>query len=136
MGRIQPDYITQYEAVFGPSYHAFTANDCLFIVVNASLINSGLQAEETQRGWLEDVLATNKGRTFVSIHYPPYVLSEHERAATTTSTSLDVIGSWVSSRSTSRKPYSQVTSTIFGMIDTTRRPLYPAGDILRAAGLQ
>jgi hypothetical protein len=78
-GMIQPTYIAQYEEVFGPSYYAFSSNDCRFIVLNASLFNSGLPQEAQQREWLETEFAECAGRrTFMSIHYPPYVCTTDE----------------------------------------------------------
>lgn len=78
-GTIQDSYIDQYESFFGPSYHAFSSNGCRFIILNASLLNSGLARESTQRDWLENELRSLNGqRCFVSIHYPPYVCSPDE----------------------------------------------------------
>jgi len=78
-GKIQPEYVAQYEDVFGPSYYAFSSNDCCFIVLNASLLNSGLDQEDAQNRWLEDELTKAAGqRTFLSIHYPLYVHSPDE----------------------------------------------------------
>jgi calcineurin-like phosphoesterase family protein len=78
-GMIQPAYIAQYEEVFGLSYYAFSSNDCRFIVLNASLFNSGLPQEAQQREWLDAEFAESAGRrTFMSIHYPPYVCTTDE----------------------------------------------------------
>ena len=66
--------IALYERHFGRHFHSFDMEGCHFIVLNASLLNSGLAAEAEQRDWLERDLAANRGRRiFVFIHYPPYI---------------------------------------------------------------
>lgn len=77
-GSITSEYIGQYEEMFGKSYYSFIANECRFIILNASLINSGLPEEGEQKAWLEDEFAKGGPRTFVSIHYPPYVCTPDE----------------------------------------------------------
>ena len=73
--------IAQFEAVFGPSYHSFEHADCLFVMINSSLVNSGNQHEVAQRAWLEDVLAGANGRRiFLCSHYPPYIYSATEQS--------------------------------------------------------
>lgn len=78
-GTIQDEYIKQFESFFGPSFHAFSSNGCRFIILNASLLNSGLAQEKVQREWLEEELRSLNGqRCFLSIHYPPYVCTPDE----------------------------------------------------------
>ena len=72
-------YLARWEKHFGPHYRAFDHGDCHFIVVNAQLLNSGLEAEATQRAWLEADLAANRDRRiFLFSHYPPFVAEEEE----------------------------------------------------------
>lgn len=72
--------IEQYRKHFGPDYYSFESNGCRFIALNAPLINSGLAAEQEQREWFERELAkAPEMRTFVCIHYPPYVTDRNER---------------------------------------------------------
>jgi hypothetical protein len=48
-------------------------------VVNAQILGSGLAAEAEQRRWLEEDLARHAGRrTFLCLHYPPYVADPAE----------------------------------------------------------
>jgi 3',5'-cyclic AMP phosphodiesterase CpdA len=69
-----------YQDQFGPSWHAFDRHGCRFVVVNSSLINRGIEAETRQWAWLERELpggGTGK-RTFVFIHYPPFITTPDE----------------------------------------------------------
>ena len=63
-----------FEAHFGPSWHAFAHDTCCFVVINSSLVNRGIAAEQEQRNWLEHELAgaANK-RIFLFVHYPPFI---------------------------------------------------------------
>lgn len=73
--------ISQYEAEFGPSYHSFEREDCLFVMINSSLVNSGTPQETEQRQWLEQTLAQGAGRRiFLCSHYPPYIYSTDEQS--------------------------------------------------------
>jgi 3',5'-cyclic AMP phosphodiesterase CpdA len=73
--------IARFEQAFGPSYHSFEHGDCLFAMINSSLINSGNAHETAQREWLEGVLA-NAGskRVFLCSHYPPYIYAPREQS--------------------------------------------------------
>ena len=63
-----------FEAHFGPSWHGFEHDACHFVVINSSLINRGIAAEQEQRNWLEHELARAGGkRTFLFVHYPPFI---------------------------------------------------------------
>ena len=78
-GTVDEHSIALYEQTFGPHFYVFTRSGIRFIVLNASLINSGLVAEDRQREWLEAELATRPDiRTFVFIHYPAYVSRSDE----------------------------------------------------------
>ncbi len=72
-------YLTLWRQHFGEHFYAFDFRGLHFVVVNAQIINSGLAAEAAQREWLERDLAANAGkRTFICIHYPPYVCQPDE----------------------------------------------------------
>jgi 3',5'-cyclic AMP phosphodiesterase CpdA len=67
-----------YEQHFGRQRYSFKHQDCLFIVINSLLINSGLEEEQQQWDWLEQTLQSHAGsRVFVFSHYPLY-LSAHD----------------------------------------------------------
>ena len=73
--------ISQYEAEFGPSYHSFEHDDCVFVMINSSLVNSGAPQESEQRDWLEALLVKSAGRRiFLCSHYPPYIYSTDEQS--------------------------------------------------------
>ncbi len=72
-------YLACWEKHFGPHYRAFDHGDCHFVIINAQLLNSGLEAEAEQRVWLEADLAAHRGRRlFLFTHYPPFVATEDE----------------------------------------------------------
>ena len=69
-----------YDEQFGAAWHAFDRHGCRFVAVNSSLINRGIDAEQHQWAWLEKELpagGTGK-RTFVFIHYPPFITTHDE----------------------------------------------------------
>jgi 3',5'-cyclic AMP phosphodiesterase CpdA len=64
---------------FGDHYYAVDFRGLHIVVVDAQIINSGLRAEAEQRAWLERDLAAHAGqRTFLCLHYPPYVSDPDE----------------------------------------------------------
>jgi hypothetical protein len=78
-GTVNAENLALYEQHFGDHFYSFDRNGLHMVVVNAQIINSGLAAEETQRVWLEKDLADNAAkRTFICIHYPPYVSNADE----------------------------------------------------------
>ncbi len=78
-GVVCDEYLGMWERYFGDHYYAFTHHQVHFIVVNASLINTGLAAEAKQREWLQDYLAENAGSRFmINIHYPPFLTHTQE----------------------------------------------------------
>ena len=78
-GTVNAEHLALYEQHFGDHFYSFDRNGLHMVVVNAQIINSGLAAEETQRAWLEKDLADNAAqRTFICIHYPPYVSNAGE----------------------------------------------------------
>ena len=73
-GTVTDEYLELYGRHFGRDHFAFESNGCHFVVLNAQLINSGLDAERAQRDWLERELAAISGRrVFVGTHYAPYI---------------------------------------------------------------
>ena len=59
--------INLYEQHFGRQRFYFQHQECLFIVINSMLINSGLEEEQEQWDWLEQTLCNHAGdRAFVS----------------------------------------------------------------------
>ena len=70
-----------YEQHFGRQRFSFQHQDCLFIVINSMLINSGLEEEQEQWAWLEQTLQNHAGdRVFVFSHYPLYLSAKDELA--------------------------------------------------------
>jgi Icc-related predicted phosphoesterase len=66
--------IAEYERHFQAQYFSFEHEDCLFVVMNGMIVNSGLACEDEQRVWLEGLLTANRDRRiFVFSHYPPYL---------------------------------------------------------------
>jgi 3',5'-cyclic AMP phosphodiesterase CpdA len=80
-GNVTEEFVQVYRATFGKDYYSFDANGCHFIIINAQIINSGFDCEREQREWLERDLEENaRKRTFVAIHYPPFVSDRQERS--------------------------------------------------------
>ena len=76
---VSDESIAVYERAFQPQFFSFEHADCLFAVINAMIVNSGLDCEAAQRDWLEQLLADNDGRrVFVFSHYPPYLAEPGE----------------------------------------------------------
>lgn len=70
--------IAQYQQHFGEQYHSFEHEDCIFILINSHLINSGLSDEAEQWDWLKRELKAAAGkRIFLFSHYPVF-LSDHD----------------------------------------------------------
>mgnify|MGYP002527200255 FL=1 len=70
-----------YEQHFGRQRFHFQHQDCLFIVINSMLINSGLEEEQEQWDWLEQTLQDHAAdRAFVFSHYPLYLSAMDELA--------------------------------------------------------
>ena len=71
---VNDDMIAEYESQFQAQYYSFEHQDCLFVIINGMIVNSGLACEEAQRQWLEALLKENHGRrVFMFSHYPPYL---------------------------------------------------------------
>jgi len=81
-GTVNEEGLELYERHFGAHYYSFDANGLHIVVINAQIINSGLKAEAEQKAWLELDFAEHAGkRTFVCIHYPPYVSNPDEHGS-------------------------------------------------------
>ena len=71
---VNDDMIAEYERHFQAQYYCFEHRDCLFVVMNGMIVNSGLACEDQQRQWLEALLEANRGRrVFMFSHYPAYL---------------------------------------------------------------
>ncbi len=78
-GTVQAEFVDRYRELFGDDFYSFDAHGCHFVMIDAQIINSGLPREAEQRAWLEADFERHAGRrTFVGIHYPPYVSDRHE----------------------------------------------------------
>ena len=78
-GVVSPENLALYQSHFGKDYFSFDQAGIHFVVINASIINSGLAQESAQNQWLESDLASSVDRrTFLFIHYPPYVSNADE----------------------------------------------------------
>ncbi len=77
-GIVNEPHLTAWSDNFGHHYQSFTRCGVHFVMLNAQLINSGLDAEREQRGWLEKTLKAATGRKMLLLHYPPYLYTEDE----------------------------------------------------------
>ena len=78
-GTVCDEYLALWQQYFGDHYYAFEQQGCHFLVVNAQLLNTGLQAERDQQQWLESYLEQHQGgRFFINIHYPPFLTEPDE----------------------------------------------------------
>lgn len=78
-GVVRDEFLALWRQHFGPNYQAFEHDGCRFVLIDAQIINSGLEAEAQQRTWLEAELAAHEGRrVFLNLHYPPYLTDPHE----------------------------------------------------------
>jgi 3',5'-cyclic AMP phosphodiesterase CpdA len=70
-----------FRRTFGADWGAFEYDNCHFIRINSSLLNSKLDAEDEQRKWLEaELSAAARRRIFLFSHYPPYVSRADEES--------------------------------------------------------
>ncbi len=71
---VNDDMIAEYERHFHSHYYSFEHENCLFVVINGMIVNSGLPCETAQRRWLEALLEEHRDRrVFLFSHYPAYL---------------------------------------------------------------
>ena len=63
---------------WGPPWQVFEHSGCRMLLIDTPLLNSGLPMEAEQWAWLAEVMA-KPARTFVFLHYPPFLLHRDER---------------------------------------------------------
>ncbi|WP_170418806.1 metallophosphoesterase family protein [Ruegeria atlantica] len=69
-----PEMIEAWKGEFGAHFHSFEWGGVRFVLLNAQLINSGLQAEADQKHWVETELAAAHGqRVMLMLHHPAYL---------------------------------------------------------------
>lgn len=77
--RISEDHLALWQHHFGDQYTSFDHRERHFVIINAQIIDSHLEAEIRQRAWLEDDLRNHHGRRiFLFSHYPPCLLEADE----------------------------------------------------------
>ena len=77
--RINEDYLALWQHHFGDQFTSFDHQECHFVIINAQVINSHLEAEKRQRAWLEADLRNHHGRRiFLFSHYPPCLMHADE----------------------------------------------------------
>lgn len=76
------DYsMAQYEDFYGESYLSFDRDGIHFVIVNTSLMGSGMADEARQIAWLEDDLERHREqRIFLFSHYPVFMATPDEPA--------------------------------------------------------
>ena len=80
-GPADDETIAQYESQFGKSYHSFEHANCVFVMINSSLVNSATRQEQEQKDWLSDTLTSNRGRRiFLCSHYPRFIYEAAEQS--------------------------------------------------------
>ncbi len=76
---INEDHLALWQHHFGDQYASFDHQECHFVIINAQVINSNLEAEKRQRAWLEADLGAHHGRRiFLFSHYPPCLMEADE----------------------------------------------------------
>ncbi len=67
---------SKYESHFGKSHYRVDHQSLSILVINSSLVNTGLPQEQVQREWLEAELGELNSagrRIFLFSHYPPFI---------------------------------------------------------------
>lgn len=78
-GPLNSTSLDVYEKHFGKTWHSIEHQDCLFMTINSSLVNSGENDEARQRAWIESTLENSRDkRIFLFSHYPPFINSANE----------------------------------------------------------
>jgi 3',5'-cyclic AMP phosphodiesterase CpdA len=81
---VQTKYLAQYRSNFGKDYYSIDKENCRFVVINSSLINSGLIDEREQDKWISETLERSKNdgvRVFIMIHYGPFIGHVNEQGS-------------------------------------------------------
>ncbi len=79
-GVVRDEFLALWDTHFGAQYKAFDHGGVRFVLINAQVINSGLDLEGEQREWLERELERNgDGRAMLFLHYPPYICMPDEQ---------------------------------------------------------
>ncbi|OED38917.1 hypothetical protein AB833_17965 [Chromatiales bacterium (ex Bugula neritina AB1)] len=69
-----------YTGKFGPQWYSFEHKNCCIVVINSSLINTGIEAEHQQFQWLQQELEANSQKRIILFsHYPPYLHDTKEQ---------------------------------------------------------
>ncbi len=78
-GVVDDRFLTAWSRNFGCHYQSFNHGGVRFILLNAQIINSGLELERQQQAWLETTLKSADGeRIMLFLHYPPFLYREDE----------------------------------------------------------
>jgi len=78
-GVVCDKFLSMWTKHFGTQYQTFSVEGVRFVLINAQLINSGLELEGQQRIWLEQTLdQSDNERIFLFSHYPPYLARRDE----------------------------------------------------------
>ncbi len=74
-GWVEPAFLEAHETFYGRSFYSLSREGVHFVVLNSQIMNSGLEAAEQQRAWLDEDLARHDGaRIVVLLHIPPFVV--------------------------------------------------------------
>lgn len=77
--KVEQRGLDTFESFWGATYRSFDYKDVHFVLLNTSVMNSGMPIEQAQWDWLEQDLAANRGkRIFVFTHYPLYLFDPNE----------------------------------------------------------
>ncbi|WP_298500255.1 metallophosphoesterase [uncultured Maritimibacter sp.] len=76
---IDEDSVELFERLVRPNWLAFDVGPVRTLIINASLIGSGLPQEAVQWDWLETEMASHHGRRmFLATHYPVFMAQPDE----------------------------------------------------------
>ena len=69
--------VERFEERWGPSWQSWDIAGCHFVVLDSALFNADSELERVQGAWLAEDLQGHD-RTFVFMHYPPFILDPDE----------------------------------------------------------
>ncbi len=78
-GRADAQAHAAFEATWGPAWQAIDHGGCRFVILDSPIMGTGSDLEVRQWAWLEQALAEAE-RSFVFLHYPPFLLHPAEPA--------------------------------------------------------